>query len=172
MPSSPARDLLLIADSGPLIALAGVKQLDLLPRLYRRAAAPAAVIEELIAAPEPVAATQVLEQAPWLERLAPRAVAEGLSAVLGRGEAEAIALALEYPEALLLLDDRAARRAAESLGVPVTGTAGVLVRARREQYIESVRSLLVACRRRRANGYYLSDRVVERACREAGEVEE
>ena len=50
------------------------------------------------------------------------------------GEVEALRIALEHPGALLLTDDTAARLAARSLGIPVHGTIGVLVRAiRRKQ---------------------------------------
>jgi hypothetical protein len=49
MQSFSMPDLLAITDSGPLIALAGVQCLDLLPQLYRRVAAPRAVIEEIMA---------------------------------------------------------------------------------------------------------------------------
>ncbi|MBI4552268.1 MAG: DUF3368 domain-containing protein [Candidatus Latescibacteria bacterium] len=50
--------------------------------------------------------------------------------------------------------------------MPVTGTAGVLVRAKTEGLIDQVSPLLLAMR---ANGYYISDRVIQRACQMAGE---
>lgn len=160
------RDLLLIADSGPLIALAGIKHLDLLPRLYRRITAPHAVIKEIIASAHLSTEHNFLDQTPWLERLQAPVPLDALSIVLGSGETEAIMLARQNPGSLLLLDDHQARRAAEALGLSITGSAGILVRAKCEGLIEAVHPLLSTMR---TNGYYLSDRVIGYACRMAGE---
>jgi hypothetical protein len=87
---------------------------------------------------------------------------------LGDGEAEAITLAVRREAKLLLMDDRRARRVAElAYRLRVKGVAGVLVVAKRRGFITAVRPLLEAMRGR---GYYLSQRLIERACREAGEV--
>jgi predicted nucleic acid-binding protein len=48
---------------------------------------------------------------------------------LGRGESDAISLALEHPISTLLLDDRAARKIATALGLPLIGTVGILEKA-------------------------------------------
>ena len=60
-------DVFLIADSSPLIALAGVKQLNLLPRLYSRVIAPSAVIDEILAGGENASGLNFLDRASWLE---------------------------------------------------------------------------------------------------------
>lgn len=159
-------DLLVVADSGPLIALAGVQCLDLLPQLYPRVAAPHAVIEEIMAGASLSPRHNFLPQVSWLEQLAAPTPLDALAVVLGRGEAEALALASQHPGALLLLDDRQARRAAEALGLAATGSAGVLVRAKQEGLIAAVRPFLVSMR---SNGYYMSDRVIQRACQIADE---
>lgn len=166
MPSSPARDVLVIADSGPLIALSGIRQLTLLPQLYQRIGAPPAVVAEILAACDPLRGRALIDEAPWLERLSAPTVARALPSTLGEGEAEAILLALGDSQALLLMDDLMARRAATALSIPVTGSAGVLVRAKRQGLVPAVRPLLLAMR---GNGYYLSDVVIERAIRESGE---
>jgi predicted nucleic acid-binding protein len=44
---------------------------------------------------------------------------------LGPGEAEVLMLALEAREAVVILDDALARRAAAMLGLRVTGTLGL-----------------------------------------------
>jgi predicted nucleic acid-binding protein len=61
---------------------------------------------------------------------------------LGKGEAEAIALALEKQPCTLIFDDKKARRIAGSLQLKLTGTLGVLVRAKELRLIESVRQLI------------------------------
>jgi len=61
---------------------------------------------------------------------------------LGDGEREALALALEIQADRILLDDRIARRAADELGLVVTGTVGVLLAAKRHGSIHRVRPLV------------------------------
>ncbi len=57
---------------------------------------------------------------------------------LGDGEIEVLALGLETPEALLILDDRRARRQALALGLQVSGTLGILLLAKERGVLEAV----------------------------------
>ena len=66
---------------------------------------------------------------PWLEVITPALPPDPVLSHLDFGEAQAIALALEYEAELLLLDERDATIAARQLGLTVTGTLGVLDRA-------------------------------------------
>jgi len=59
-----------------------------------------------------------------------------------RGEAEVLALAAEAPESLVILDDTAARAHAKALGLKVTGTLGILLRAKQDARIHAMRPLL------------------------------
>jgi len=60
----------------------------------------------------------------------------------GAGEREAIALALEMQATELLIDDLAARRLAQSLGIPIIGSLGLLLRAKQRGLVSAVRPLL------------------------------
>ena len=160
------RERLLVADSGPLIALAGISHLHLLPPLYSRIAAPLAVIAEIRAGEHLSPGHRFLDDIPWLECIESPQPPDSLSIVLGRGEAETIALARLHADSLLLLDDHQARRAAEALGLSITGTAGILVRAKKEGMVETVGPLL---HKMREQGYFLSDAVIQYACRQAKE---
>lgn len=60
-------NVVLIADSSPLIGLSGVAQLSLLPRLYNQIRAPLAVIDELLAGGHKTSGHDFLDQMPWLE---------------------------------------------------------------------------------------------------------
>lgn len=91
-----------------------------------------------------------------------------LSVVLGRGEAEAISLARQYADSLLLLDDNQARRAAKTLDLSIIGTAGILLRAKNEGIIQAVKPLLYSMRE---HGYFLSNAIIQYACRQADEDE-
>jgi predicted nucleic acid-binding protein len=58
---------------------------------------------------------------------------------LGDGERAALALAMERDADLVVLDDQEGRRIAKQRDLSVTGTIGVLVEARANGYIDSLR---------------------------------
>lgn len=86
---------------------------------------------------------------------------------LGRGEAEAISLAMELNAKLLVTDDRSARAAAKRLNVPCIGLVGVMIQAKRLGKISSVRDWLEIIETK--GGLYLSDAVIAEALRLADE---
>ncbi|MCL6535709.1 MAG: DUF3368 domain-containing protein [Armatimonadetes bacterium] len=88
-----------------------------------------------------------------------------LRAVVDAGEAEAIALASETKH-LLIIDDRKGRLWAQRVGVPVIGTIGVIVRAKRAGYLESVRTALEELQ---SVGFYLTPHLMNEALRLVGE---
>ena len=65
-----------------------------------------------------------------------------LAADLGPGEVEVLALALEHPGSILVIDDLAARRAARVLRLRLTGTLGLLIDAKRAGLIAAVAPFL------------------------------
>ena len=156
-----------ILNSGPVIALAGVGQLSLLPRLYKTVVIPEAVAVEVLAGETPHTGLALFRDHPWLQRLnVPTDVALGLPLFLGRGEVEVITLAHQHPNWLVVLDDYRARRAAEALHFTATGTTGILVRAKHERLISEVLPILSQMR---ANGYYLANNLFAEAARRTGE---
>lgn len=157
-----------VTNSGPLIALASVGQLDILPALYTTVLVPEAVWREVTEAGAGRPGARELVSTSWTTRVTLDPPPDRLlTEELGAGEAEAIALAVQHEARLLLMDDRRARRVAElAYGLRVKGVAGILVAAKREGIISAVRPLLEMMR---VHGYYLSPRLIERACREAGE---
>lgn len=80
---------------------------------------------------------------PWMAvRRAASAAALPLAADLGPGEAEVLALALEDPQLLAVIDDGLARRIAAALGIRFTGTLGLLVDAKRKGLLPTVKPVL------------------------------
>ncbi len=65
-----------------------------------------------------------------------------LEASLDKGEASAIALALEQKECLLIIDETKGRKLAMSLGLIITGTLGIIAEAKKSGYIQSVKIIL------------------------------
>lgn len=157
----------IVCDTGPLIALSSVGRLDLLPQLFSRLVAPRAVIDELRAGGEDRPGARTIAESGWLEIVEKVRAERLLAAELGPGEAATFALVSELGAPLVLLDDRRARRiAAQAYGLRIKGSAGVLVAARRAGLIGAVRPFLEAMV---ASGYYLSARLIDRACAAAGE---
>ena len=64
------------------------------------------------------------------------------------------------------IDEPAGRRMARLHGLALTGSVGILLRAKREGQVQSVRAALV---RMKAQGIWLSDRVIAFGLRESGE---
>ena len=87
---------------------------------------------------------------------------------LGPGETETIALGLEYPGSLVILDDLLGRRAARSVGLRVTGTLGVLLKARR---IGILPSMTEAIAELRTAGMWIGDELAANVIAQAGEMQ-
>src|SRR5947208_358227 len=125
-----------ISDASVVICLGAVGQIELLQQFYTEVLVPPAVWAEVTSASTRPGATeaQAARNDGWLQVRAPASTAllAHLHRTLDAGEAEAIALATELPQSLLLLDDADAREAALQLGLDFTGTVGVLLRAKRE----------------------------------------
>jgi predicted nucleic acid-binding protein len=157
-----------VCNAGPLIALASVAQLDLLPSLYRRLIVPETVRAEIVQSGAGRAGTIEIGSADWLEVMSWQGRADPLlDAELGAGESAVVSIAVEIRAQLVLIDERRARRiAAQVYGLAVKGTAGILVEAERAGIVSKVRPLLEEMARR---GYYLSRRLIDSACREVGE---
>lgn len=90
-----------------------------------------------------------------------------LSATLHVGESAAIALALQIPGSILVIDETDARRAAARLGLRVVGTVGILLRAKEQRLIEKVEPYLRALRTKAH--FWLSNDLYNHALIVAGE---
>lgn len=160
-----------IADASPLIALASTRLLDLLRELYGTILVPSRVYLELHLAdtrrPGVIALSEAEKQG-WLmtARVKDSRELKDLLLILDPGEAEAILLAKERSCRFLLIDERRGRAAAESRGIPVVGTGGVLVAAKRKGLLPSVSTALDQLTE---GGYRLSISLQRRILELAGE---
>lgn len=160
---------LLVADSGPLIALARLQRLDLPARLFGAVLVPALVWEEVTREPPADEGARLRHAlADGSLRVVADAelpVSASLGATLDPGEQSAIAVALRL-EATVLIDERRGRASAAALGLQVLGTLGLLVRARDAGLVEQLRPLAEALTR---SGYFLAPELVERVLAAVGE---
>ena len=136
------RDLV-ISNTSPLFYLHRLRRLDLLQKLYQRVIVPEAVVEELKAGRSQGEDTPDIADYNWIEVHSVR-VPELVRLVtdLGAGEAQVLALALEEPGSLVILDDHLAREVAKLQNLRITGTAGVLLKAKQAGHISAVAPLL------------------------------
>jgi predicted nucleic acid-binding protein len=157
-----------VADSGPLIALAALDCLRLPGQLWGPLLVPQTVLDECAGLSHKAGAEPIR-----------RAVEAGLIEVrkdallpddvpishLDAGEAQAICLARDL-QAVLLIDERRGRKVASQLAIAHVGTCGLLIRAKRAGLIAAVSPLLDGLL---AAGYFLAPALVNDTLRVAGE---
>ena len=160
-------DRVVVCNTSPLLYLHQIGHLDLLRLLYERVKIPAAVHAELRDGAERGIDTPPLDQCPWID-VEPVRDTTLLPVVidLGAGEAEAIALALSFPDSLLILDDSLGRRIARLNRLTLTGTLGVLVKAKQAGLLPAVAPVIEALQR---TTMYLTRDLISNVLRESGE---
>ena len=134
---------IVISNTSPIFYLHRLGQLELLHRLYSRILVPEAVIEELKAGRDQGEDVPDIANHDWIEVRSVH-VPEVVSLImdLGPGEAQVLAMAIENPGSLAIIDDRLARELAQARDIRITGTAGIFLKAKQAGYIKSVKSLL------------------------------
>ncbi len=156
-----------VCNATPLIHLGRIGQLELLRLVLVRVLVPPAVVEEV--RPYLGDALEAAIRSGWLVATPPANAARvrELEELLGgRGEAEVIGLALEQPDAVVVLDERAARQTAQASALTVRGTLGLLLDAKEHGLVDAVRPLIDALR---ATGFWLDDSLALRVLELAGE---
>jgi predicted nucleic acid-binding protein len=161
------RDTVAIADSGPLICLARINQLELLPRLFSRILVPPEVWNEVTVRGQGHPGAYEVSQITWLTIQVPDPqLVKLLSILVDVGEAEAIALAQTTSDCIILLDDSRARKIAQRLNIKQIGTIGLLLRAKRRGLIERIRPHIDALVE---NGIYIRRELIEAVLKDAEE---
>ncbi len=156
-----------ITNTSPLIYLHRVQALEWLPRLFEEIWTPQAVVDELSEGVRRRADSPDPSEVPWLQVVEPTSPpSEWLSSDLGPGELAAIALAIEHPTRVLIVDDGLARRTARSAGLEVWGTLRVVLEAKSRGLTERVAPLVD---RLADSGLWFSEDIRRRILRLAGE---
>ena len=152
--------MIVVSDTTPLRHLIAIGKADLLPTVYGAVVVPRAVWAELQAESTPSGVKAWLQSPPdWLRVLDSRqAWGDPSLDRLDAGEREAIHLAMELKADLLLMDEAEGRSIALGLGLPVTGTLGLLERA---DILELLSDLPATLADLEASGFYLSVRLRE-----------
>jgi predicted nucleic acid-binding protein len=154
-------------NAAPFIHLSRAGLLSLLQVAAPRIAIPSPVADEKRAKGEDDVAVRALAGAAWLHIVeGPEIPAEVAVWDLGAGESAVLAWALLHPPAIAILDDRQARRCAAALHVPLIGTLGLVLIAKRRGLVPAARPILEMLV---ARGMYLSATVIEQALGLVGE---
>ncbi len=127
-----------IADTSPLQYLFQLGLLQLLPEFYGEVLVLRGVALEVRSGAARGVALPDLESLSWLRVCEVQSTAVlALAAGLGKGEREVLALAVERADPLVILDRFAVR-----LRLPLTGTMGLLLKAKQAGRIEAIRPYL------------------------------
>jgi len=149
-----------VGNTSPLLYLYRVGGLEWLPKLFDSVWLPASVAEEFKEGRRKGYDVPNPDDYAWLEIVNPKAMpSEWLSLDLGPGELAAMALALENPTRVVLLDDMLARRTAQVAGLAVWGTLRVLIEAKSNKLIDAISPYLDQLR---DSGMWISDEVRQR----------
>jgi predicted nucleic acid-binding protein len=147
----------IIADSSCLILLDKIEELELLKKLFGKVIITSIIAEEF--------GTPLPE---WIsiKNAENKNYQNILELSVDRGEASAIALAVEQSDCLLILDDQKARRLAAELNLKYTGTIALLVEAKLKGYIISVRPIINKIRK---TNFHLTPQLEKKILKSAGE---
>lgn len=150
-------DALLVADTGPLLALARIDFLQPLTDLFSHVVVTESVVQECLAKPERRDAQAVAKAISlgWLY-CEPDPDVRAVLQALDRGEQTVLEYALQRG-ATVLMDERSGRQAAKKYQLKSIGTVGILLLAKRRGFIAEIKSHLYALR---GSGYFLSEQLI------------
>ncbi len=138
----------LVINTTPLITLAvATNGLDVLRLLYDRVVVPMEVGQEILAAGNSAPGVAAFNDAPWLERIrVPQEIPVFLRNSLDKGEASVVQAALDQGIGRVCIDEKVGRRIARLNGLSVTGSIGILAKARQHGFVLEVDATLARLR--------------------------
>lgn len=161
MPERPA------VNASPLIFLSRAGLLDMLKLEGEEIVVPRPVAEEIQGRGTDDLTVEAIEKTTWLKVVETPPVPDTIRAWdLGEGESSVLAWGHANPGTIIIVDDLAARRCAATLGIPVRGTLGLILTAKKRGVIPQARPVLEKLRQ---SGMYLSDRILNQALALVGE---
>lgn len=156
-----------ISNTSPILYLYRIGGIEWLPQLFDEVWTPEAVKNELLAGRSKGYDIPNPDDYSWLSVVSPKSTpSEWLALDLGVGEIEAMALALENPDRVVMLDDMLARRTAQAAGLQVWGTLKVLLEVKSHGNIDKVEPYVSKLS---DSGMWISAEIKERILRLAGE---
>ncbi|MCM1135451.1 MAG: DUF3368 domain-containing protein [Clostridium sp.] len=157
-----------VVNTTPLIALSHVGHLELLKKLYGEIIIPEAVYRELSVKEESICKKTVDRAIDWVlvDKIKNQMAKAMYKTQMHDGEVEVMILAKEIAADVVIIDDANAKKHAKYLGLPVTGTLGVLIKAKQNGYIDELKPIL---QQMVENGIYILRSLVDLCLRQAEE---
>ena len=134
--------------------------LNILKKIYGSIIIPKAVFDE-VTAKKDSACLQIKQNLDWItvETITNIEDRKMYKAKLHAGEVDVMILAQADPKAdLVIIDDNAAKKTAKYLGLTVTGTLGVLIKAKQSGIISSVKNAITKIQ---SNGFYINENIIK-----------
>ncbi len=158
----------IVINTGPLIALvAATGDLAVLHGLYSRIVVPFEVCGEILAGGQSGFAVPEFQAASFLEKQSnPTTIGTFLHNSLDTGEASVIQTALDLDITTVCIDEAVGRRIARLNNLAVTGSIGILLRAKQEGATISIRTILDNMQR---HGIWIGNNIADTAIKLAGE---
>ena len=146
-----------VSNTSPIMNLAIIGELSLLRDQFGEVLIPGAVLEELRVEENLPGSQSVRDalKAGWIriETVKLDPLVRAMERDLDKGEAEAIALAMQVNADWVLMDERDGRKAAKSMKLKVVGVLGILLKAQRERRLRSLKQAMD--RLREKAGFYV-----------------
>jgi len=152
-----------VINASPLILFCRAEKLVLLREFAAHILVPMPVAKEISARGRSDVTAKTIESTPWIEMIPSPPIPEAVASWgLGPGESSVLAVAAANPEMTAIIDDLSGAR----LGIPVRGTLGIVLTAKRRGVILQARPVLEDLL---ASGLYLRRRVLDEALKRVGE---
>lgn len=134
----------IVSNTSPLINLAMIGELELIQKLYGTIYIPQAVFDEIVIQGKGQAGAEQIKSNTWIKvyPIQNTLLIKSLSLELDKGEAEAIALAIELSAHLVLLDEKRGRTIAGQFNLRPLGLLGILIHAKKTGLIPLVKPLI------------------------------
>lgn len=156
----------IICNTGPMIALAGIRRLELLRDLFESVSVPMPVHEEFMAGGKIFNGLTEYCAANWIKVIETKVQADPLlETILDVGEASVICAAKQSSVTnMILMDERKGRKIARNIyKLEVIGTARVLVEAKRAGLLSDIDK---AFSDMKLSGYWIHERIIQAAMKE------
>lgn len=159
---------IVVVNSTPIIALSAIHRLDLFKHLYGEIIIPKAVHDEVMVKKDSISQLALARAKDWIitKSITNNEAKKFFKVQLHDGEVEVMLLGRELEADLLVIDDYTAREYAKYLDFKVTGTLGVILRAKEKGIVKEVKPLITDLRE---NGIYISENLFIDVLKMAGE---
>jgi len=162
--------MIIISDTSPIINLAIIGHLHLLPAIFKEVVIPTAVYNEITVTGAGLPGSAEIAVANWVTVVSveDRELVDSFLTLLQIGESEAIVLALQLNADLVLMDETLGRSIARENGLNIMGLLGVLILAKQKGLIPEVKPLIA--RLQDEADFWISNQLINQVLTEAGEI--